>query len=805
MRPSHQGPPLLVILLISAAALAYELLLTRIFAVVHWHHLIATAICLALLGYGASGSFLTIAGERLQRHFAAALVINAAMFALSAVVCVWIAQRLLFDPQALLWDLRQVGWLAAMLLVLAVPFFGAANCIGLVLAQYRTQIPRVYGVDLLGAALGALALSVAVTFLAPGAALLGILALGLGVTLLAATRLRWHPRAVSSVAAVLLVLIGFSDLTRVQPAEYKDLSRAMTTLGATIDHHRNGVSGVIDVVRNDRVPSRYAPGLSLHSGAELPRQLAVFTDGDATGVISGFDACEPPSPILAERLSALPYRLLQAPTVAAIDAAMDDRVQQAVTLGASRVLAIEQDPNRQAVYCGTYRHLTRTSCASSTVRWERLTARGFGAQRGERFDLITLVADAEPGGLDALQIDYALTREALSAYLQRLTPGGMIAIEAPTRLPPGLSLRLLATARAALQDLGIREPADHLAMVRAWQRFQILITARPLDASRLTEIRGFADAWGFDLVWLPDLSISEANRFQRLQTPVYFAGAASVLGAAQPRSDDIDLSPISDDRPFPNRSSRWHGLLDAVVTMDAGRLRQVDTALVIGALTLLFALVSSLLLIMLPLIVLHRGSSAVLGAGIKLRTLGYFLLLGPAFLFTEIAWIQHLELFLDQPLYAAAIALSAFLLFAGLGSLWVQRVEERATARPLLAAVAVIGVFAAVFTLTGSAVLTSALAWPFPVRLLLATMLLSPLAFAMGVPFAVGLRRFGGISPRLIPWAWGINGCASVISAASAAVLAPDLGFRGLIAIAAVAYLLLPVLYPGNSRVSGCE
>ncbi len=222
--------------------------------------------------------------------------------------------------------------------------------------------------------------------------------------------------------------------------------------------------------------------------------------------------------------------------------------------------------------------------------------------------------------------------------------------------------------------------------------------------------------------------------------------------------------------PFPNRSSRWHGLLDAIVHLDGVRLRQVDNALVIAALTLLFALVSSVLLIMLPLIALRGGPSADLGTRIKLRTLGYFLLLGPAFLFTEIAWIQHLELFLDQPLYAAAIALSTFLLFAGLGSLWVQRVDDRATARPLLAAVAVIGVFAAVFALTGSAVLTSALGWPFPVRLLLATLLLAPLAFAMGVPFAVGLRRFGGISPRLIPWAWGINGCASVISAASAAV-----------------------------------
>lgn len=800
MRQSRRRAPLLVILLISAAALAYELLLTRIFAIVHWHHLVTTAISLALLGYGASGTFLTVAGRSLQRHFAAALITNAALFGVTTVACVWVAQRIPFDPQALLWDPRQAGWLAAMLGALAMPFFAAANCIGLVLTTYREQIPRIYGVDLLGAAIGALALSAAVTLLPPSGVLLGIMALGLGVAVLAASQLHWHRGPVMALAVAILMLTGLSGAMRIQTAAYKDLSRAMLTLGAVIDHHRDGVSGMIDVVRNDAVPNRHAPGLSLHSGAPLPPQLAVFTDGDATGTISDYDGLNPPSPILGQMLSALPYRLFEAPSVAVLAAAMDHRVRQALELGASHISAIEHDQTRQAVNCDTYLDLNRRSCASSTVSWERQTARGFGARRGGRFDLISLVTDAEPGGLDALNIDYALTREALVGYLRRLTPGGVIALEAPTRVPPGLSLRLLVTAAAALRDIGVQRAADHIALLRGWQRFSLLLSNHPLDPPQLTTIRRFADDWGFDLVWLPDIAIDEVNRFQQLQTPIYHAAAARILGAVEQESAQIDLRPVTDDRPYPHRASRWSGLVDAIRQLDGERLRQVDNALVVAALTLLFAIVSSVLLIMLPLTALRRGSIATPDAGIKIRALGYFALLGPAFLFTEIAWIQHLELFLDRPLYAASIALAVFLSFAGLGSLWVQRFDETATGRLLWAAVAVIVGFAAVFAFTSSTTLTSATTWSLPVRLLLAILLLAPLAFAMGIPFAAGLRRFGGISPQLIPWAWGINGCASVISAAGASILAPDLGFRGLVAVAAVAYLLLPTLRPAPDR-----
>jgi hypothetical protein len=58
--PQHtipETPPLAAVGMLSAAVLAYEILLMRLFAIVHWHHFAFMMISIALLGYGASGTF----------------------------------------------------------------------------------------------------------------------------------------------------------------------------------------------------------------------------------------------------------------------------------------------------------------------------------------------------------------------------------------------------------------------------------------------------------------------------------------------------------------------------------------------------------------------------------------------------------------------------------------------------------------------------------------------------------------------------------------------------------------------------
>ena len=68
--------------------------------------------------------------------------------------------------------------------------------------------------------------------------------------------------------------------------------------------------------------------------------------------------------------------------------------------------------------------------------------------------------------------------------------------------------------------------------------------------------------------------------------------------------------------------------------------------------------------------------------------------------------------------------------------------------------------------------------------------LIAPLAFCMGMPFPLGLARIRAHAPGWIPWAWAVNGCASVIGAVLAALLAMHLGFTAVVGLAAALYLV---------------
>jgi hypothetical protein len=84
-------------------------------------------------------------------------------------------------------------------------------------------------------------------------------------------------------------------------------------------------------------------------------------------------------------------------------------------------------------------------------------------------------------------------------------------------------------------------------------------------------------------------------------------------------------------------------------------------------------------------------------------------------------------------------------------------------------------------------------AWPTVARAVAAAALLAPLSFCMGLPFPLALRE---LEQPLVPWAWGINGCASVVSAALATVLAVDFGFSVVLWVALALYVLVVATFP---------
>ena len=83
--PLPAEAPVYAIALISASALAYEVLLIRLFSIVQWHHFAYMVISLALLGYGASGALLTLAGRLLLPRFGTAFVLGAVLFGITSL------------------------------------------------------------------------------------------------------------------------------------------------------------------------------------------------------------------------------------------------------------------------------------------------------------------------------------------------------------------------------------------------------------------------------------------------------------------------------------------------------------------------------------------------------------------------------------------------------------------------------------------------------------------------------------------------------------------------------------------------
>ena len=154
----NRRPPLAAVAVLSAAALAYEVLLLRLFAIIQWHHFAYLAISVALLGIGAAGTFVTLARRRLLALYPHSFSLAAAAFAVAAVACFAAAERVPFNALEIAWNPAQLLGLGAIYALLFIPFFCAATALCVAYAAFGADVARLYGADIVGAGLGSLGL-----------------------------------------------------------------------------------------------------------------------------------------------------------------------------------------------------------------------------------------------------------------------------------------------------------------------------------------------------------------------------------------------------------------------------------------------------------------------------------------------------------------------------------------------------------------------------------------------------------------------------------------------------------------------
>ena len=801
------------ILLISAATLAYEVALTRVFSIGQWHHFAYMIISVALLGFAASGTALALLRPWVTGREEGLFRLGALLLALALPGCYALGQRIPFETFQLLVRPVQLWYLFLLYLVLSLPFFFASTCIALGFLMEPRRVGRVYFFNMFGSGLGAasvvgllFALSPAqVPYLLSGLPVLGYLLVTVDDA--GDERGGWL-RVVRAVVPAALVLLPVAlpllatGVRDIRVSEYKGLSYALDLPDVEVVGEAQSPLSVVTAVSSPFI--RVTPGQISNYPMEelgpLPEQVALYFDADAVSVVHRFDGSLDAFAFLDHVTSALPYRILERPHTLVIGSGGGTEVLSALHHRARHVTAVEVDPGVFRLLRGPLEEFSGGLYGRSDVTPVLADGRGYLESRPEQtFDLIQISLldsfNASSAGVRALSESYLYTVEAVELYLRRLSPGGALAVTRWLKAPPRDAIKMFATLVEAAERAGIEEPSSHLAFIRSWNTATLLLSRAPLTEQQIVSIRSFAGERGFDLAWVPGIAETEVNRFTILEEPIYWRASARLLSPDREAFYDeflFHVKPATDDRPYYFRFFKWGSLTALREAAGTQWVNFVEWGQLILLATIGQALVASLLLVLAPLLLAAwwrgrrraRGSSGAVVA----RVIFYFAALGLAYLLLEIAFIQKFMRFLAYPVYAIAVVLTAFLVFSGLGSAYADRHRE-APGRLVATAVLLIAGFCAAYLLLLPRLFSAWSGWPDAARIFASLALLGPLAFLMGIPFPRGLQLVSDQHPSMLPWAWAVNGAASVIGAGLATLIAVHFGFAAVIGLAVGLYV----------------
>ena len=226
--------------------------------------------------------------------------------------------------------------------------------------------------------------------------------------------------------------------------------------------------------------------------------------------------------------------------------------------------------------------------------------------------------------------------------------------------------------------------------------------------------------------------------------------------------------------------SRWKSLPHLTSIFGTQSVPFLELGWLISVMTFFQLSLLALVFIILPLFKIGwKGSN-------KIPTLLYFSGLAMGYMFLEIVLIQQFILFFGNPVYAAAFVIGVMLLASGAGSYYSSGLPlKRSVMQRMLLMIIMLLLLYSFFL---SPFLQNITGLSIGLKLVVSAIIIAVPSLLMGLPFPMGLRLLSGIEEKNIPWAWGINSCVSVISAALATLLAVETGFTIVMILAGLAY-----------------
>ncbi len=753
--PRSLAAVVLAVFVVSLSLVLYELLLTRLFAVVLFAQFAHLALALALLGIGVGAIAQHLWPSLVPRHCVERRLGWLAM-GLAVSVLVAVLATLYFpvlkapdippsnyqERAGIREELLNPGWFMALLPFLALPFSWAGLIFAGVFQRYKKHIGRVYGADLIGGAAGALIFVPVLTSLAgPDTVFVITLLSSLGAWMAFRTARSRSGLALSTVAVVM-------------------------SLGAVVAGRITG----------ELLPVRQSAGfaeekVSYVQWTPLTRLSVYDMYGKVRVLLDNSSASE--VVLSKERLQRIKRHMtrtavyqLHAPPghVAILAASAGPEVAVAQSYGFSNIDAIDIASEIFELVATRYPDWSWNPYLQPGVRRVHADGRAAILRSREPYDIIQMVHANlwSSAGLLANAWSPSLleTKQAFATYLDHLTPDGTISFGRGA-----MTGYLVRAAAAALEDRGVTRPWEHIAYVQGSSTV-MLLKARPWTQQERDQLFRITEASPghqvvMDPVALPD---SKGRKFL----------------------EKVPL--LTDDRPYLDSANLFPkavaSLFSYASESESSALGLLYKSIVIQV---LFVLMAGMLFVVVPW--LWRGRSEMAGTRKTWGVLVYVAGLGYGYLAIETVLVHQLVLFVGHPTYAITVVVLSLLLSSGLGSLVSARLgEDRLVTKLRLVLLAVL-VLGTVQTWLMPPILdATALGLPLGLRLFLTFLLLLPLGFAMGMPFPLAMRILPAHAGGVVPWAWAINGWMSVAASLATILASRAWGYSQAFALALAAY-----------------
>ncbi|MGC1294461.1 MAG: hypothetical protein WA869_05415 [Alloacidobacterium sp.] len=797
---SRKGLFLSGVFLITFSLLIFQILETRILSVIAWYYMAFFAISVAMLGMTVGAVWVYLWRERFQAAPLPVTLSNFTLLTALAMPASVVLQFCLITSTAS--SLTMVIAWSLLLTVMAAPYVFSGVVVSLALTRSPFPTGQVYGVDLLGAALGCVAVVAILNVLdAPTAVIVAGAICALSALFFAASagaedrqRLKSGPwwRKPATVVIALLALAVFNALSpvRFRPIMVKD--RIEKSMSGTYEKW-NSYSRIKASPPEIRFPYLWGPSPKLPVDLRVP-MAEVNIDGQAGTSMFHYDGTRNSIAFLQYDLVNLAYHLPGIHKAAVIGVGGGRDLLSAHLFGVTDLTGVELNPifinlHARDPFFKTYSNLT----ALPNLKFHVDDARSWFAATKEKFDLVQMsMIDtwaATGAGAFSLSENGLYTLEGWRAFLNAINSDGIFTVSrwySPGEINE--TGRMIGLATAALLDAGVKDVRPHLFVARASNIATLVLSKAPFTGEQLRVLHNAVQDGGFTVLLAPD-SPPESGLLRQVTESQDLVALNRALNGSY-----LDLTVPTDARPFFFNQLR---ILDipSLVTVRRRMLdRQVQEGVVRGNLiasgVLAMILIISLIAVIATILVPLRGAARKCPRRLVITGTLYFSLIGMGFMLAEIALLQYFSVYLGHPIYSLGVCLFSLILASGLGSLSSDRLRL-GTRGKLLGWGAVVVAYLVTMERVLPTVFQSTTDHERLLRIGISVAAIMPLGFLLGFAFPTGMRLVEAVDGEPTPWFWGINGATSVVASVLGVVLSMSLGIGTTMLISAACYLLL--------------